>query len=48
NPLKAHFQVSRYEEFREEDAQTILKGFATEHPPKFIQKINKKNQNKEV
>lgn len=48
NPLKVHFQVSRYEEFREEDAQTILKGFVREHPPKFIQKINKENQNKEV
>lgn len=48
NPLKVHFQVSRYEEFREEDAQTILKGFVREHPPKFIRKINKENQNKEV
>lgn len=34
NPLKAHFQVGRYEEFKEEDAQTILKGFVREYPPK--------------
>ena len=33
NPLKAYYQVSRYEEFKEEDAQKILKGFAREHPP---------------
>lgn len=34
NPMKARFQVSRYEEFTEEDAQAILKGFAKEYPPK--------------
>ena len=34
NPLKAHYQVSRYEEFKEEDAQKILTGLAREHPPK--------------
>lgn len=34
NPLKAHYQVSRYEEFKEEDAQKILEGFTREHPPK--------------
>ena len=34
NPLKAHYQVSRYEEFKEEDAQKILKGLAREYPPK--------------
>jgi len=48
NPLKAHFQVSRYEEFREEDAQTILKGFVREHPPKFIQKIKKEKRGLEA
>jgi len=48
NPLKAHFHVSRYEEFKEEDAQTILKGFVREHPPKFIQKIKENNQNHNV
>lgn len=44
NPLKAYLQVNRYEEFKEEDAQKILEGFAREYPPKFIQNIEKKNQ----
>ncbi len=47
NPLKNHFQVSRYEEFTEEDAQTILNGFMSEYPPKFIQEINNNHQNNE-
>jgi len=34
NPLKAHYQVSRYEEFKEEDAQKILTGLAREYPLK--------------
>jgi len=38
NPLKTHYNVSRYEEFTEEDAQAILKGFAREYPPKTIPK----------
>lgn len=50
NPLKTYFQVNRYEEFREEDVQKILKGFAKEYPPKFIQEIknNTLNQKDEI
>ncbi len=48
NPLKTYFQVNRYEEFREEDAQKILKGFSREYPPKFIQKIKENNQSHNI
>ena len=48
NPLKIHFQVSRYEEFKEDDAQTILKGFEKGYPPKFIQNLKNNNKTKEV
>jgi len=37
NPLKAQYKVSRYEEFKEKEAQAILKHFALKYPPKNIE-----------